>query len=83
MNIFVSPLVFQYNSPGQPLIGCFSVFSGNRAVHEHAEPQPRASRRLRACHKVLLWLQGLQQGRWQQQGHTACGQAEVVPLTAP
>ncbi len=58
-----------------------AVFTGNGAVHEHAEPQPRASRRLRAHDQALLWLQGLQQGRWQQQGHQAGCQEEVVPHT--
>ena len=63
-------------------------FTGNGAVHEHAEPQPRASRRLRAHDQALLRLQGLQQGRRQQQGHKARRQAEVVlhstcPLSPP
>jgi len=54
-------------------------FTGNGAVHEHAEPQPWASRRFWAHDQALLWLQRLQQGKQQQQGHQASSQEEVVP----
>lgn len=54
------------------------LFTGNGAVNEHAEPQPRASWCLWAYDQALLWLQGLQQGSHQQQGHQAGCQEEVV-----
>lgn len=59
-----------------------AILTGNWAVHAHAEPQPRASRCLRARDQILLRLQGLQQGRWQQQGHEAGCQEEVVLYTS-
>ena len=54
---------------------------GNGTVHEHAEPQPRAARRVRVHDQALLRrLQGLRQAeRQQQQRPPAGGEAEVVP----
>lgn len=79
----MKPDLNQTGYPESPSTAVFlSIFPGNGAVHEHAEPQPRASRRLRAHDQALLRLQGLQQGRQQQQGHQAGCQEEVVLYTS-